>query len=178
MEAMAKTYEFEAQLTIGQKYEAELDAYYINFYDIFDVPLALQKLSIDRIFQRKRHPKRRISVEYKTDIKAADTGYFFIEILSNSRTGAAGWAHSSISQQLVFYVPKYKRAGVVSTDILKSKLYEWERDYRTVECQNKDYYSKGILVPWDVLRELMFRKFDVVPNPGKSSRGTPIRIAD
>ena len=164
-------YEFETQLSIGQQYEAELDAYFSNFFTVLDVPLAVQKLGIDRVHVRNRHPKRRTTVEYKTDIKAGDTGFFFIEILSNSKTGAAGWAWTSTAQEIVFYVPKFKRAGVVSTLSLRAKIYEWQEKYRTVQCQNADYYSKGVLVPWQEIGDLAYRRFTVTPNPSESSRG-------
>lgn len=157
----ADKYDFNQQLAIGEEHESELDLFFSQFFTIIPVPLQIQKLGVDRIFERKRIPQRRASVEYKTDIKAGETGNAYIETLSNSNTGKAGWAYTSIAQELVYYIPQFKRVGVISMLDIKKNLYEWRSMYREVRCENKDYYGMGVLVPLGVLADLMYRKFTI-----------------
>lgn len=157
----SEAYDFKTQLSIGEEHEADLDHFFSKFFTILPVPLSVQKLGIDRIFERKRHPKKRLSVEYKADIKAAETGNAYIEVLSNSKNGKLGWAYTSIAQELVYYVPHYRRVGVISMLELRKYLNENRKKFREVKCFNKDYHGEGVLVPLKELKKLMYRRFTV-----------------
>lgn len=157
----APVYDFSTQLNIGEGYEKTLDTYFSRFFRISIVPLQIQKLGVDRIFIYKGKPKRRFTVEYKADIKAAETHRIFVEIESNSTTGKPGWAYSSVAQQLVYYIPPWNRAAIVSMLTLREAVIEWERKYEKKLCRNSTYHSTGIVVPVQELKAIASRVITV-----------------
>lgn len=138
----AEIYTFDAQLKIGEEYENKIDLYFSKFYEIEKVSMELQKQGIDRIFRDK---DRLLKIEYKSDEKALKTGNIFIETYS-MKPQKKGWAHTSKSDFIIYYVVG-DAVYVMPTGYVRDTLDMWQALYRTVNCQNKDYESEGILVP-------------------------------
>jgi len=157
MHKVPSVYDFETQLTVGESYEKLLDRYFSQFFRVSIVPLTVQKLGVDRIFIFKGSPKRRFTVEYKADIRAAETKRIFVEIESNSNTGKPGWAYSSVAQMLVYYIPPLKRAAIVNMLTLREAVPNWLKQYDKKICRNRTYHSTGVVVPLHELKAIASR---------------------
>jgi len=101
------TYTFDTQKARGDAGESFLDQVFAADYEVRPATRAEQRRGIDRIFTH-RQTGRRLTVEYKTDYKAAHTGNAFVETVSVDTAGKAGWAYSSAADYLIYYVPATK----------------------------------------------------------------------
>lgn len=133
------TYDFQEQLDIGERGEKRLDKFFSRFYKIDPVPMDLQRLGVDRVFNNNGI---RFTVEYKTDLKACTTGNFFLE---TEVDGKPGWLYSSVAQVVVYYIPP--TAYVLNLVALRQDV---NNGFLTGEeskpIPNKGYEAKGILV--------------------------------
>jgi len=139
-------YEFDKQLEDGENHEEELDNYYSKWYQISKISLTAQKAGIDRVWTNNKDGFR-YSVEYKSDTTAARTGNAFIETVSVDTSNKPGWAYSSCSQILIYYIPPLKIAYRFKTLEIKYFVNEWKKKYRLQPILNKGYKTIGILVP-------------------------------
>jgi len=98
------TYQFEAQLRKGEAYEAVLDNFFREKFDIQPVQMCDQRRGIDRIFTSKKNGSI-LKIEYKADSKAAQTGNAFIETVSVDTQQKPGWAVYSEADYLIYYIP-------------------------------------------------------------------------
>lgn len=158
---MTTIFRFDKQLAEGEDGERVLDEHFGAKYDIIPVPMELQKLGIDRIFQ-DRETGMRWSVEYKTDARAGDTNNLFVETVSVDATGKLGWAYTSCAQVVVVYTPPSHIAHMLSAIGVKAGVKAWERRHGTKSAQNEGYTTRGVPVP---IREV-----------GKALIGKPVFI--
>jgi hypothetical protein len=141
-------YGFIDQKTIGDKGEATLDKFFIDRgYKVEEVSKKEQKMGIDRYIINGLGI--RTAVEYKTDTRTATTGNVFVETISNSKTGALGWAIKGQADFLLYYVPSWGKALLVDMGWVRNKVPEWIFQYKLRKILNKGYDSFGIPVPWN-----------------------------
>lgn len=142
---MTVTYDFDAKLRQGERFEAELDAIFSRDYDIRKATMHEQRQGIDRIFTRKDDGAV-CRVEYKSDLTASKTGNAFVETVSVDMTGKPGWAYTSQADYLVYYLPKDGTLYVITFDVLRRRLPAWKR-FPSRQIPNRGYKTVGLLVP-------------------------------
>ena len=135
-------YEFDEQLSKGEKYELELDAFFSKFYKIEKVTMDEQRKGIDRIFVKG---ETRYNIEYKSDDKSRTTGNFFIELYSIFPT-KRGWAHTCQSDYIIYLLIDW-RIYIIDVPEMRKWLTKWSIEEKKAFCKNKDYQSQGILLP-------------------------------
>jgi hypothetical protein len=138
-------YAFKAQLTKGEQSEAELDAYFAQWYDIQPVDREQQRHGIDRIFTRKDNGLV-FTIEYKTDWTAGKTHNAFVETVSVDTANKLGWAYSSQADYLIYYVPGAGLVYIITFVLLRACLPAW-RSFPVRKIPNKGYNTIGLLVP-------------------------------
>jgi hypothetical protein len=142
------TYTFDAQKAKGDSGESFLDCWFAIDYEVCPATRQEQRRGIDRIFIQRRTGQR-FRVEYKTDYKAAETGNAFVETVSVDTAGRAGWAYSSQSDYLIYYIPADGLIYVLALEVLRCELPRWLREYPHRAAQNEGYATHGVLVPLD-----------------------------
>ena len=153
-------YEFDEQLADGENHEEELDTYYSQWYSVSKISIAAQKAGIDRVWTNNTDGFR-YSVEYKADTTAARTGNAFIETVSVDTDNKPGWAYSSCSQILIYYIPPLKIAYRFKTLEIKYFVNEWKKKYRLQPVPNKGYKTIGVLVPLEEFIKHAYGKDDI-----------------
>lgn len=141
-------HEFSNSLVIGDKHEIELDRFYSQWSKILRVSHTAQAMGIDRVWI-SNETGIQYTVEYKSDEIAGRTGNVFIETISNDVTGKLGWAYTTCAQWLCYYIPQMKTAYWIDALVLKYRIKEWEKKYKSISVANKDYNTIGILMPLD-----------------------------
>jgi hypothetical protein len=154
--------QFAKQLEIGEAFEKVLDAHFASEYQISKATLIEQRTGIDRWFESE--DGGRISVEYKSDSRAADTGNAFVEIVSVSTRNIAGWAYTSHANTLIYYLPQPRICYHIGFDILRQELDGWRVKYPARNVRNSDYFTTGLLVPIGELAVLAFDISQVTPD--------------
>jgi len=142
---MTIEYDFEEQLKKGKEKELFLDNYFSQWYSISGVSRLHEKAGIDRIFHD--NGGRVFTVEYKSDNITHKTGNFFVETLSVKEENKLGWAYTSQSQLILYFVPEWKTVYVIDTVRLKKLLLSWIKIYPEKNVSNKGYTTVGIPVP-------------------------------
>lgn len=140
---------FDEKLAWGQYMENLLDDYFSTWFSIADVPMALQRLGVDRIFT-KRSTGERFSVEYKADQRAHETGNVYIETVSVEKDEVIeklGWAYTSIAQRLVYFIPGPNRLYILDMVDIRDMLSKWGKTCKVATAVNVGYVGKGLLVP-------------------------------
>ncbi|MGE0278167.1 MAG: hypothetical protein AB7R40_22455 [Nitrospiraceae bacterium] len=140
------TYQFNQQLADGEKGERKLDAYFAKWFTITPATMDEQRRGIDRHFTR-RSDGEHFTVEYKTDHTAGRTGNAFVETISVDTQSKAGWAITSRSQLLLYYVPGAGAIYVIPFPALRQALPTWQQRYPQRAIPNRGYHTHGILVP-------------------------------
>ncbi len=157
-------HKFTDSLKVGEVGEKVLDGYFSNKFDIEDVEMVDQRRGIDRRYTHKESGAV-CTVEYKTDVRAADTGNVFIEIWSNKQNKKKGWAYTSQAQWLYFYIPGTNKVYISEMTRVKMKLKDWASDYRKVGVRNKSgnsyYTTEGIPVPIKDFEDICFDVIDI-----------------
>ena len=138
-------YGFKEQLTKGEQSEADLDAFFAQWYDIQPVGMDMQRQGVDRIFTRKDNGWI-YKVEYKTDWTASKTGNAFVETVSVDTANKSGWAHSSQADYLIYHVPGDELIYVIQLNKLRSCLHRWKNN-PILKIPNNGYNTIGLLVP-------------------------------
>jgi len=162
---MIQSYDFNTKLTQGEKYEELIQNYLSPWFEIQAVSMEYQKNGVDRLFIYKQPIKvnigddeitarKRYSVEIKTDFTAAKTGNAFIETISVDKDSKEGWAFTSISQLLFYFIPPKKLLYAIEMPKLKRKLTDWLEAYPTRAIPNKGYSTHGVLVPLNELEDI------------------------
>jgi hypothetical protein len=142
------TYTFDEQKASVAPGLLFLDQWFAREYEVRPATQEEQRRGIDRLFMHLQTGKR-LTVEYKTDYKAARTGNAFIETVSVDTTGKAGWAHSSEAECLIYYIPGDGLMYVLALEVLRRELPRWMRQYPVRAAQNEGYATHGVLVPLD-----------------------------
>jgi len=161
---MSTLYKFETQLSTGEKYEKELDAFYDHWYTIQNISKKAQRAGIDRVWTSRRSGFR-YSVEYKSDITAASTEKVFIETISADTENKLGWAYTSCAQLLIYFIPPLKLAYQVNVLTMKHYLELWMDTYPKRYIQNEGYQTVGLLMPLEDFRRYCFKVDDLNYEP-------------
>ena len=149
---------FKEKLAQGESAAEEIDLILLRNYpgiQINYMPLAVDKIGIDRLLLFP--DGQRSTAEYKTDIRAGETGCFYIETVSverDARVIQRGWIYTCCAQLMLIYVPTVGRLFMVETLQLRRCFLSHIGRLRKVEAKNKDYIGRGVLLPLEELREL------------------------
>ena len=131
---------WEEQKPIGEYHEKILDTFFSGKgISVKTVDIEGNRLGIDRIFENQEGRKH--SVEYKADIKAGETGNFFIEL--KQREGNDGWAYSCVAQRLVLFIPGRNELYILQTERMKDQLDSWKDKYPVRSCGA----AEGLIIP-------------------------------
>jgi len=158
-----KLHTWKETMTKGNLGEVTLDRYFHEKgYRLLKAGDATQRRGIDRKFI-KGHIE--LTVEYKTDFKAGETGNAFIETESvrNANTEKKGWLLTTQAQVIVYYLPTRGKALWLSALDLKSKYEYWHGCFRKSTARNDGYHSTGIIVPLEEVEKLARVVFDDLP---------------
>lgn len=147
-------YNFGAKLKQGQGGEAYLDNHFSEWYAIKEASGAEQRKGIDRWFTAKAKNSKPFSVEYKTDWTAGRTGNAFVETVSVDTAGKRGWAYTSESLYLIYYIPDPETIYVLPMASIRSRVDQWKKQYPERRIPNKGYFTIGALVPLDEFERL------------------------
>lgn len=151
-------HEFDNKLKEGEEGEAFLDDYFRERgYDIRPASDAEQRQGIDRWMKRAAPDSKWFPVEYKTDAVASRTGNAFVETVSVDTSGKRGWAYTSRSDWLIYYVPGDDIIYIIDFVALRLELPRWEHSYITRPAQNNGYRTYGVLVPLHEFEKLAAR---------------------
>ena len=149
--ALMVQHNFMDSLAVGEEHEKLLDEFFSRYFDITPATNEEQRLGIDRFFVMKGTGER-YSVEYKTDIRAHDTGNAFIETVSVMRGGEVeklGWVYTSTAQRLLYYIPGMEAVFIFDTMTLRDLVKKWK--YIKAQADNGSYVGEGMLVPMDTI---------------------------
>jgi hypothetical protein len=138
---------FRDALAIGQKYEERIDRAFAETFRVEPVSLQMQKQGIDRILHCCDGGQ--IAVEYKTDLRAHQTGNAFVETISVDTKNIRGWAYTSQATVLLYYIPQRNEGYLIDFVDLRAALDGWKPKHRTVATRpelNANYRTHGILV--------------------------------
>jgi hypothetical protein len=138
-------YEFDEQLADGENHEKTLDSFYSQSYKVTKVSMEEQKRGLDRVFTSS--DGFRFSVEYKADTTADTSNKAFVETVSVNTSNKPGWAYSSCSQILIYYIPPRNIAYRFETMKIKRLVNKWKEIYETKEAPNNGYTTLGVVVP-------------------------------
>ena len=139
-------YHFGEQLRFGEQGEKVLDAFFSQVYDITPATAAEQRRGIDRHFVN-RESGARMTVEYKTDARAAKTHNAFVETMSVDARGKSGWAYTSTADWLIYFVPGDEMVYIIRFADLRSRLPLWHLCYWIKSAINDGYKTYGLIVP-------------------------------
>ena len=151
-------YNIHKQLPAAMRHENDLDKFFeAKNIIVKKVNMNTQRNGIDRLWT---YPNGlRVSVEYKADSKAAQTNNVFIETVSVDKDNKLGWAYTSLSQYLVYYIPPRKEIYMVWTGWLKLMVEKWKKEYKELPIKNVDengrhsYFTYGMAIPINRFRE-------------------------
>lgn len=147
-----KQYDFQEQKGVGDTGERILDAFFMSLgYEVEEVNMAEQRKGIDRIIVTP--DGKELKIEYKTDALTASTGNVFIETISSTKSGALGWALKTQANFVVYYVPDWSKALIIDPKILREMIPIWIFQYHQKPVKNAGYFSFGIPVPWNVMKQ-------------------------
>lgn len=152
---MAKVHKFSDKLAQERIQSAILDKNFEKQHFILPTPLELDKKGIDRVFV-SRETYEPMTVEYKNDFRASETGNAFIEVCSvhKEECEKLGWAHTCNAEFLVYHVVGDATAYIVDTQLLAQKVDAWRKLYREAKSFNPGYHSVGILVPLSEIKDI------------------------
>lgn len=149
-----KAHSFRASLEIGQKYEAVLDKWFESRFGYAIEPSTQpqQRVGIDRWFTHDKFDEgKRVSVEYKADIRAFKTRNVFVETIAyDSNGGKLGWGLSCSADFLAYYIPGLSTVWIFQPDTIRGLIPAWARRHRLRVSNNGSYNGHGILVPLKV----------------------------
>lgn len=152
------TASFATDLRRGEAAEADLDSFFrARGYHIEPATADEQRRGIDRWFI-PGEGQALVSVEYKADSRAHETGNAFIETVSVAERGVRGWAYTSQAAWLFYALPLDGLVYRIRFTDLRARLPRWERRCRRVTVRNSDYTTEGLLVPLLELERLSGRR--------------------
>ena len=147
-----KQYNFQEQKGVGDTGERILDAFFMSLgYEVEEVDLKSQRRGIDRIIVTP--DGKELKIEYKTDALTASTGNVFIETISSTKSGALGWALKTNADYVIYFVPDWEKALIINPKILREMIPQWIFQYHQKPVKNAGYFSFGIPVPWNVIKQ-------------------------
>lgn len=143
-------YNFDDQLSHGERGEVFLDRYFSRWFRIEPATEEQQRQGFDRIFHHRKS-RSAYTVEYKTDTAAARTGNAFIETVSVDAAEKAGWAFTSQADMLLYYVPGKNIVYILKMAAIRARLPFWLQTCEVREVPNNGYHTHGLLVPLEEL---------------------------
>lgn len=150
-----KVHKFSDKLAQERIQSEILDKNFSEQHYVLPVPLELDKKGIDRVFV-SRETYEPMTMEYKNDFRAAETGNAFIEVCSvhKEECEKLGWAHTCNAEFLVYHVVGDAVAYIVDVELLQAKVDEWRKLHREAKSFNPTYHSVGILVPLSEIKAI------------------------
>lgn len=122
--------------------------------------MEVQRRGIDMILN---HDGRPMTLEVKTDYRAAETGNVFLETVSvqteGGKSSKPGWLFTCSADRLVYYVPGLFIGVYIPQDLVDKYHYSWNANYPIGRAYNRGYHSEGLLVPVGVMsRAAIYKK--------------------
>jgi hypothetical protein len=149
-------YDFGKQYLTGKAGEWVMDKYHAVAYKIQDATRLQEKQGIDRVFVH-RSGGRRFLIEIKTDFKAQIFGNIIIETVSVDTQNKPGWAVTSQSDIIIFYLWYLREVLYFRTSIIKKNVPVWKEKYgETAVISNQTYNTIGIKLPLEEARKYAF----------------------
>lgn len=144
---------FQESLRRGKADEALLDRYFRKWYTVETIPVSIeQRIHADRLFIRPDGSQ--LTVEYKADHRADETGFLFLETVANDVSGAPGWVYSTQADRIVWLLPE--SGLIMSLPAVRLReampIFKWE--CREASSANPNYNSVGLIVPVSRVRRL------------------------
>jgi len=169
---MTRTYDLEERKTAEQEY---IDRIIRTVADKLGAgPDEIQDVSEDKRYFKKDIDVLIQDVSYEMKMDFYDSGFCFLEVISNSESGALGWLFVSQAQYLVYAFPLLGKAYIADMKKLRDWFLEniyWfvttdkKRRVRTENDEGYSYYSFGYLANLNELeREGIFKKFNLLPS--------------
>jgi hypothetical protein len=157
------TYDFQAQLDIGEAFERRLDEWFGVDFHITPATALEQRAGVDRHYVHKKD-MREFHIEYKADLKASQTGNAFVETVSVDVDNKPGWAYTSKSDLLFYYLPQEDLVYIIKFPNLRRLLPTWKRRFPTRSVKGGPHYlTWGILVPLAEFERIAHRVVVVGP---------------
>lgn len=146
-----KTHSFTEQKRKGQIGELILDRCLRTRYLIEEADDYWQRCEVDRIVT-PINGGLSWRLEYKTDLRADETGNAFIETLSVDRgRKAQGWSVKSRADILIYFLPFSGRIYICPLNRLRAVLPRWLERYEVRSARNQRYCTHGLLIPlWEL----------------------------
>jgi hypothetical protein len=145
---MVKVHKFSEKLAQEKVQSAKLDQHFGEAYHILPAPLELDKKGVDRIFVEKGTLEP-MTIEYKHDFRASETGNAFIETCSvhKEECEKLGWAFTCGAEFLMYHVVGDTTIYILDTATSQQNVDGWSKLHREAKSFNPTYHSIGILVP-------------------------------
>ena len=156
-----RVYDFATQNKIG-KTGAEAIDHWLKLlgYEIEDVSenKQYQKIDVDRLLIR---PDSSITkAEYKTDLKAKQTGNLFFEHLSVEHRNIPGWGWKSQADLWIFYIPSQEILAV-NPGKMRYLITETLPNLTKKTIPNQGYNSTGYPIPLTDVREIALHVYQL-----------------
>lgn len=167
LRARAGVHDFAASLAAGETHERTLDAAFeARGWVVTPATRDEQRDGIDRWMERDG---KRVSVEFKADIKADETGNYALELVSSIADTdgpvKAGWALKPGADWLVLFRPVAALAHAFRSSTLRDAARQWlaSRAYRVAPVRNTSWTSLVLLVPCASVERLAAQRLEVSP---------------
>ncbi len=148
-------FDFEEQLAVGKKGELLVKSYYESQLDegktkfiVRDAKEEEQKKGADFFIINNELGHK--FVEVKTDTRAEETGNVALEIqMVYGDTKAIGCALKTFPDYLFYWIYPTNQLLYWTPDDLVPYILDWviESKYRIVDTENKNFFSRSIIVP-------------------------------
>lgn len=160
-----KTHRLSESLLVGELYEYILDGVLKGRgWQVQPASHEEQRDGIDRWVYRDGVSR---AVEYKTDIRADETGNYALEILGKVPEGDGdvklGWALKSAAEWFVLYRPTSGVAHFVRVDLLQRCVRRWFVQHRFSPVRNEGFASLVLLVPCALVEGIAAQKIVIDP---------------
>ena len=140
-----KTYNFTNKLKEGQQYEKDIFAHLKK--DNWRVKIAdreQQSQGIDCIISKENLT---YAIEIKSDTKASKTGNIFIETISVDTQNKKGWAYTTQSDFIFYYLPLDLIVYILNSKWVTNSVQSWEHRFPKRIINNQEYNTVGLLIP-------------------------------
>lgn len=142
-------HQFARSQQVETRWARVLDAWLRESYEVREATVAEQWRGIDRVVVAE---SGLVTLDYKCDERAQQTGRLFIETVSNSVSRRPGWVHTSHADWLVYFVVP-DAVWMFQFARVRQMLPRWLCTYGERSARNLDYATLGVCVPMAVVRE-------------------------
>lgn len=136
---------FAESLAIEARWAPALDRWLGQYYRVVRSSLDDDRAGVDRWLTRPDGSV--VGVDYKIDVRSAETGRYFVELISNDERGSPGWAVKPSRATFILFFTPPRDVVVVDLDRLRAAVEIWKDQYRRRAAANKTYQTIGICVP-------------------------------